>query len=216
MLLPDTGTVELYADTLDARRGAALSVALVRLALATAALLLLFVVLAIVLSAAAEAEPRGEALGRLRSLGMRDRQMWNLLAGELSAPVVVGAVAGLLLGVGAAVTMFGRLALERITGQESPPTVSVTPWIFAGVAFLLIPLVVITHLEWRRLRTMDLGALLRGGPPGLPRSTYSPSGPIQLAVKPAGVWRSSSYVRSLPRRSDGGDEALERMRFPPD
>ncbi len=162
-----TGTVVLYADTLDARRGAALSVALVRLALATAALLLLFVVLAIVLSAAAEAEPRGEALGRLRSLGMRDRQMWNLLAGELSTPVVVGAVAGLLLGIGAAFTMFGRLALERITGQERPPTVSVTPWIFAGVAFLLIPLVVITHLEWRRLRTMDLGALLRGGTPGL-------------------------------------------------
>ncbi len=166
------GTVVGYADALSARRGAALSVALVRLALATAALLLLFVVLAIALSAAAEAEPRGEALGRLRSLGMRDRQMWNLLAGELSAPVVVGAVAGLLLGIGAAVTMFGRLGLERITGQDSPPAVSIAPWIFAGVALLLVPVAVITHLEWRRLRTVDLGALLRGGPPG-PRDRRS-------------------------------------------
>ena len=160
-----TGPVVLYADVLSARRDAALAVGLVRLASATSALLLLFVVLAVVLAAAAEADPRGEALGRLRSLGLRDRQLWGLLAGELSAPVVVGAVAGLLLGVSAAVTMFGRLSLERITGQVSPPAVSIPPWTLVVVAALVLCVLVLTHLEWAHLRRVSLGRLLRGAPP---------------------------------------------------
>lgn len=160
-----TGRVVLAADALAARRGAPLASGLVRLALASSALLLLFAVLSIVLAAAREAEPRAESLGRLRSLGLRDRQLWGLVAGELLVPVVVGALAGVLLGLTAAWSMFSRLSLEQITAQVEPPDVSLSPWTALGVLVLVVTVLVLTHLEWVRLRQVALGQLLRGGPP---------------------------------------------------
>ena len=64
----------LYADVLAARRAAPLADGLVRLAVASSALLLLFAVLGVAMSAAAKTVPRGASLGRLRSLGLRDGQ----------------------------------------------------------------------------------------------------------------------------------------------
>jgi putative ABC transport system permease protein len=157
--------VVLYADALAARRDAPLAAGLVRLGVASTGLLLLFAVLAVAMGAASEADPRGEALGRLRSLGLRDGQLWRLVAGELMAPVLIGTLAGLVLGLGAAVSMFGRLSLERITDQSGPPDIDASPWALLGGAVLIGTVLVLTHLEWARLRRVPLGELLRGVPP---------------------------------------------------
>jgi putative ABC transport system permease protein len=158
-----SGSVTTYADVLDARRDAPLAAGLTRLALASSALLLLFAVLGVVLAAATERPAREESLGRLRSLGVRDRDLGRILLAELSAPVLIGTVSGLALGVGAAATMFGPLALEQVTGQSGSPDL-VVPWhpLLAGVALFLTVLVV-GRSEARRLRRSSLAQLLRGG-----------------------------------------------------
>jgi putative ABC transport system permease protein len=157
--------VVVYADALAARRHAPLAAGLVRLAVASSALLLLFAVLGVVIGAAREADPRAESLGRLRSLGLRDRQLWGLVAGELMAPVLVGTVAGLVLGLTAALTMFDRLALERITDTAGPPGISVPAWVLLVGLALVVTVLALAQAEWTRLRRVGLGQLLRGGPP---------------------------------------------------
>ena len=157
--------VELYSDALDARSGAPLVRGLVRLAVAASLLLLLFAILGVVMAAASEADPRASSLGRLRALGLRDRQLRGVLGGELLAPVLVGALAGLALGLSAAVAMFGQLSLESVTGQASTPSVSVPPWVLLGPVALIVAVVILTQVEWTRFRRVALGQLLRGGPP---------------------------------------------------
>ena len=61
--------------------------------------------------------------------------------------------------------MFGQMSLERITGQVSPPAVSVPSWVLLTVLVLLVTVLVISLLEWTRLRRVVLGQLLRGGLP---------------------------------------------------
>ena len=155
--------VVVYADALAARRGAPLVSGLVRLAVAASLLLVLFAILGVVMAAASEADSRAASLGRLRALGLRDRQLRRLLAGELLAPVLIGALAGLVLGLTAALTMFGHLSLESVTGQTSAPSVSVSPWVLLGPVALIVAVLVLTQLEWVRLRRVALGQLLRGG-----------------------------------------------------
>jgi putative ABC transport system permease protein len=113
------------------------------------------------MAASSEAVPRGESLGRLRALGLRDAELWRIMAGEITAPVLVGALTGAALGLGAAVTMFGHLSLEQITSQVGAPAVSIPPWALLGLAVPLGTALVLTHLEWKRLRGIVLGQLLR-------------------------------------------------------
>lgn len=157
--------VVTYADALSARRGAPLVTGLVRLALAASALLLLFAILGLLMAAASEADPRAMSLGRLRALGFRDRQLRAVLGGELLVPVLLEVLAGLALGLGAAVAMFGHLSLESVTGQAGAPAVSLSPWVLLGPVSLILAVVVLTLVEWSRLRRVALGQLLRGGPP---------------------------------------------------
>jgi putative ABC transport system permease protein len=137
----------------------------VQLAVAASALLLLFAILGVVLAAASEADPRATSLGRLRALGLRDRELRGVLAGELLAPALIGALAGLVLGLGAALTMFGQLSLASVTGQASAPPVSVPAWVLLGPVSLVVAVLVRSQLEWMRLRRIALGQLLRGGLP---------------------------------------------------
>jgi len=157
------GEVELLDDVLAARRDAPLASGLVHLAVAVSALLLLLAVLGVVLGAALEAPARAESLGRLRSLGLGRAELWRLLAGELLTPVVVGSVAGLLLGLGCALTSLGSLELEKVTGEAGSPDL-VVPW-WAGLT-LVVPLaaaLLTTQVEARRLRRTGLARLLRAG-----------------------------------------------------
>ncbi|MGD9958332.1 ABC transporter permease [Nocardioides sp.] len=158
---PSSGSVVLYSDVLAERRDAPLASGLVRLAAASAALLLLLAIVAVVLAAAVEAPGRAASLGRLRALGLRDRDLRRVLVGELLAPVLVASLTGLALGVGCAGAIFGSLSLQQITGQVDPPGL-VVPW-WTALAGLILVVVVLTvaAVEWRRLRRRALAQLLR-------------------------------------------------------
>jgi len=158
-----SGTVEVLTNVVDSRRSAPLASGLVHLAIASAILLLVFAVLGVVLAAAAEAPARAESLGRLRSLGLGRPGVRRVLLGELVSPVLVGAVAGLVLGVGSAVAMFGSLSLELVTGQSSTPGLVVPWWTAATVVLLVGTAVLIARAEADRVGRMPLAALLRGG-----------------------------------------------------
>ncbi|KQV74211.1 hypothetical protein ASC61_03865 [Aeromicrobium sp. Root344] len=157
------GTVDVLTDVVEARRTAPLASGLVRLAVASALLLLLFAVLGVALAAAAEAPARAESLGRLRSLGLGHLDVRRVLLGELVSPVLVGAVAGVVLGVGAAVTMFGSLSLQLVTGQSATPSL-VVPWWAGTTALVLVgTAMLIAIAEAGHVRRLPLAALLRGG-----------------------------------------------------
>jgi len=158
-----TDAVELLDDVLSARRDAPLASGLVHLSIAFSALLLLLAVLGVVLGAAAEAPRRAESLGRLRSLGVSHTDLRRVLAGELLVPVVVGSVAGLVLGVGGALTMLGPLALEQVTGQTTAPQLVVPWWTVLAVVVLVLVVLATTQVESSRLRRIALAELLRSG-----------------------------------------------------
>lgn len=160
-----SGSLDLYTEVRDARRDAPLAAGLVHLATASSALLLLFAILGVVLAAAAEAPQRGASLGRLRSLGLRGGELWRVLVGELLTPVVVAAVAGLVLGLGSSLAMFGSLSLELVTGQASPPTPVLPWWTPLVVVVLTLTVLAITQVESARLRRASLAELLRRGSP---------------------------------------------------
>jgi putative ABC transport system permease protein len=148
-------------DELDRRRDAPLPSALVRLAAASSALLLALAILGTALAAAADAPTRGESLGRLRALGIPDRDLRRVLRGELVLPVTAAALAGLGLGVGCAYAVLGSLSLQRLTGQPAPPAVVVPWWTVLAVVVLVCSALAVAALEWRRLRSRPLAELLR-------------------------------------------------------
>ena len=158
---PSSGAVVLYADELAKRRDAPLASGLLRLATASSMLLLVFAILAVVLAAAAEAAERAASLGRLRSLGLRDRDLRRVLGGELLAPVLFASVTGLALGVGCAAAMIGPLGLQQITGQPGPPHLVVPWWTALAGAVLVVIALTIAAVEWRHLRRRPLAQLLR-------------------------------------------------------
>jgi putative ABC transport system permease protein len=77
--------------------------------------------------------------------------------------VVLAATAGVLLGATAALATFGDLSLERVTGQDGPPTPVVPWWSVGSVAVLVVVVLLLGGLETARLRRTSLAALLRGG-----------------------------------------------------
>jgi putative ABC transport system permease protein len=157
----DTGTVLRYADELDLRREAPLPAALVRLAVVSAVLLLVLAVLGVVLAAAAEAPPREESLGRLRSLGLPDADLRRVLAGEVAMPVALATVAGLVLGGVAALATFGSLSLDLVTGQQGSPDLVVPWWTVLAAGVLVAAALVVAGAQWRRFRRRPLAELLR-------------------------------------------------------
>ena len=113
-------TVLTYDEVLAGLRDAPLPAALVHLAVAAALLLVLLAGLGVVLGAAVDAPARGTALGRLRSLGLPDRELRRVLAGELLVPVLASVLTGLVVGVATAWATFGLLGLEEVTARARP------------------------------------------------------------------------------------------------
>jgi putative ABC transport system permease protein len=136
---------------------------LVDLALVSSLLLIAFAILGVAVAAAAEAPKRAESLGRLRSLGMGRRGVRRVLLGELVTPVLVGALAGVAIGIGIALTMFGPLSLELVTGQSSEPAVVVPWWTGLAVVVLVVTALLIARAEAGRVGRTRLATLLRGG-----------------------------------------------------
>ncbi|WP_395656317.1 FtsX-like permease family protein [Nocardioides sp.] len=155
------GSVTTSAGELDARRHDPLARAVVGLAAAASVPLLVFAILGVVLAAAADAPARGLSLGRLRSLGLADRDLRRVLSGELLSTAAVAALTGLALGLASVLATAGSLSLQRITGQAVTPQV-VVPWwsLLAGCAVVLSAGVVALS-EWRGLRRRVLAELLR-------------------------------------------------------
>ncbi|WP_367650819.1 FtsX-like permease family protein [Nocardioides sp. zg-1308] len=162
----DTGSIPVDTvvgldDELDRRRDAPLPSALLRLAVVASLLVLALAALGAVLAAAAEAPARAESLGRLRALGIPDRDLSRIVAAELAVPVVVAGLVGVASGIACAYAVLASLSLERLTGQSGPPAVVVPWWTVVAVAVLVATVVVVASLEWRRLRGRPLAELLR-------------------------------------------------------
>jgi putative ABC transport system permease protein len=156
-------TVLTYDDVLTRLRDAPLPAALVHLAVAAALLLVLLAGLGVVLGAAVDAPARATALGRLRALGLADRELRRVLAGELLVPVLASVLTGLVVGVATAWATFGLLGLEEVTGQSEAPQLVVPLW--TGLAILVLPLaaLVLAARQSSRLRHTNLAQLLRSG-----------------------------------------------------
>ncbi len=156
-------TVLTYDRVLTLLRDAPLRVALVHLAVAASLLLLLLAGLGVVLGAAVDAPARVTALGRLRSLGLADRELRRVLAGELLAPVLAGVLTGLAVGVVTAWAAFGWLGLEEVTGQSETPRLVVPLWTWLAALVLPLAALAVAAGQSARLRRTDLAQLLRTG-----------------------------------------------------
>jgi putative ABC transport system permease protein len=156
-------TVLTYDEVLTLRRGSPLRQALVDLALAASLLLVLLAGLGVVLGAAIDAPARATALGRLRSLGLDDRELRRVLAGELLVPVLASVLTGLVVGVVTAWATFGALGLEEVTGQSETPQLVVPLWTWLAALTLPVVTLVLAARQSSRLRRASLAQLLRAG-----------------------------------------------------
>jgi putative ABC transport system permease protein len=151
-------------DVLRDRRAAPLTAGLLRLAWASAAILLALGLLALTLGAAAGAPDRWQTLSRLRTLGLRPADARWVAAGELLPPVLTAAIGGPLLGVLLAHLTLGPFALSQLTGQPSGPTVTL-PWWGLGLlaAVLLAAFAATVPAEFALRRRRRLSEVLRAG-----------------------------------------------------
>ncbi len=158
------GNAVLRTDVLAARRHAPLAAGLLRLARFCAVALLALGLLGIALAAATEAPARWQTLTRLRTLGLRRRDVRRVAAGELLPLVVLTAVVGPALGVMLTRVTLGPLALRLLTGQTTDPVVT-PPWIGLGLGAvaLLAAVPVVIPVEWALRRHQRLGEVLRAG-----------------------------------------------------
>ncbi|MCF6379274.1 hypothetical protein L2K70_16810 [Nocardioides KLBMP 9356] len=149
------------SEVVEARRAAPLTSALLALAVASSALLVLLGVLGIVLSVAAEAPERSRSLGRLRALGMADRDLRRVLLGELVAPVAGIALVGWSIGVACSYAVLGALSLDLLTGEAVAPRTVVPWWTVLAVPVVVAAALGHAVLEARRVRRRDLSRLVR-------------------------------------------------------
>ena len=134
-----------------------------RLAVASSLLLVLLAGLGVVLGAALDAPDRATALGRLRSLGIADRGLRRVLAGELLVPVLASVLTGLVVGLATAWAIFGSLGLEEVTGQSETPQLVVPLWTWLAAVALPVVALLLAARQSRRLRRTNLAQLLRTG-----------------------------------------------------
>jgi putative ABC transport system permease protein len=156
-------TVLTFEDALASLREAPLPAALVHLAIAASLLLALLAGLGVVLGAALDAPARATALGRLRSLGLAERELRRVLAGELVAPVLASVLTGLVVGAVTAWATFGSLGLDEVTGQSETPQLVVPLWTWLAVVALPVVALLLAVRQSRRLQRTNLALLLRTG-----------------------------------------------------
>ncbi|WP_341716438.1 FtsX-like permease family protein [Micromonospora sp. FIMYZ51] len=156
--------VVLRADVLRAQRVAPLTAGILRLAWTAAVVLLALGLLGLTLAAAAGASERWQTLTRLRTLGLRRRDVRWVAAGELLPPVVVAAMCGPLLGALLARLTLGPLELRLLTGQAAEPAVVLPWWLLALVSVALLGAAATVVPVESALRRRDrLSEVLRAG-----------------------------------------------------
>ncbi|MEO6116756.1 MAG: FtsX-like permease family protein [Pseudolysinimonas sp.] len=105
---------------------------LTTVALAAIALSLLFSVLALLLTLLMNTATRAALLARVRALGFARRQAVGLIGWELAPMVILGALAGTVLGLVVAVLFLSAVDLTTFVGGTSPPVLSVDPVLALG------------------------------------------------------------------------------------
>ena len=108
---------------------------------------------------------RSETLARLRTLGLRRRQTWHVVLGELLPATLVATLGGLAVGVLLARVSLGPLALRLVTGQPADPALVVPWWTLVPAVLLVSSLAVIVAVETSLRRRERLGLVLRAGTP---------------------------------------------------
>ncbi|MFI5844212.1 FtsX-like permease family protein [Catenuloplanes sp. NPDC051500] len=152
------------ADVLADRRDAPLTAGLLLLARAAAVALLVLSLLGLFLGAAAGAAERWQTLSRLRTLGLRPRDVRWVAAGELLPPVLAAAIAGPAVGVSLAYLALPSLSLRLLTAQAADPPLTLPWWQVIVLATVLLGAVaVVVPVESALRRRRNLGEILRIG-----------------------------------------------------
>lgn len=155
------GNHVLRTTVLHERRAAPLTAGLLRLALVAAAALLATALLGVALGAAATAPERRQTLSRLRTLGLRRKDLRTVTAGELLPPVLLAALGGPLLGALAAWATLKPLSLRILTGAPDEPPLAVPWWAMAAAAATLLATALAVVLVERHRK--GLADVLRAG-----------------------------------------------------
>ncbi|MEP6843136.1 MAG: FtsX-like permease family protein [Pseudolysinimonas sp.] len=124
------GTGPVIASALDRVRdltASPLVPGLTTVVLAAIALSVLFSVLALLLTLLMNTGSRAVLLARVRALGFARRQAVGLIGWELGPMVVLGALAGAVLGIVVAVLFLSAVDLSTFVGGTSPPLLSIDP-----------------------------------------------------------------------------------------
>ncbi|MBB2940846.1 putative ABC transport system permease protein [Actinoplanes lutulentus] len=158
------GDAVIRTEILRERHDAPLVSGLLRLAWASAVVMLALGLLGFTLSAAATAPDRWQTLTRLRTIGLRPRDARRVATAELLPLAAVAALAGPALGLGLAWQTLGPLALRLLTGQSADPAAHL-PWpalIVVSTSFLVVALAV-APAESALRRRQHLSEVLRVG-----------------------------------------------------
>ena len=123
----------------------------------------LLALLAVGLAVLSDAPGRGQALSRLRTLGVSRRQGRNLLLLELAPLLAVAFVAGTLVGWALPRLIGASLGLDAFTAGI-PAVVGLNPWLLLqALGLLLAGLITAVAVETTAHRRMRLGESLRLG-----------------------------------------------------
>jgi len=120
-------------------------------------------VLGLTLGAATGARDRGETLARLRTLGLRRRESWQVVLGELLPATLLATLGGLAVGVLLARLAIGPLALRLVTGQPEDPALVIPWWTLVPAVALVASTGVVVAVETSLRRRERLGLVLRAG-----------------------------------------------------
>jgi hypothetical protein len=171
-LMADLRAPPLDSDAVDDRAGLAASLQADPVALAAigayvigagAASVFAFVVF--VASAAMSARQRRHEFVLLRALGLTPRQFAAWMAVEQFALLAVSVILGTVLGLGLALAVLPRLAIDQAGGAVVPPPRTVIPWGTVAVVELVpvAALVIGVVAGAAGLRRRGIGTELRGG-----------------------------------------------------
>ena len=192
------GAISTRAAALRERESAPIAASLFRLAVVSTGVLVVLGCLGVVLGAATGSRERGETMARLRTLGLRRRQAWQVTLGELLPPALVAAIGGLAVGVLLARLALPSLAPELVTGQSGDPALVLPWWTLVPALAVVSSLAVVVVAETSVRRRERLGLVLRAG-----GRSRRPTGPCARRCTRAAGRRARSAGRT-PRSCGSG------------
>ncbi|MEO7720366.1 MAG: FtsX-like permease family protein [Pseudolysinimonas sp.] len=158
------GPGPLIASALDQARDLASSPlvpGLTSVAVAAILLSVLFGVLALLLTLVMNAGARAALLARVRALGFSRRQAVGVIGWELGPMVVLGILAGAVLGILIAVLFLSAVDLSTFVGGTSPPVLSIDPALALGSLAVLVVSAVVATLATAIASTHSLSSARR-------------------------------------------------------